>query len=295
MRLTACLLLFVTLAACNKEDGPSADPAVQATMDSMLRNAREGDIDMVVIYYRDLPEADRAKKFVPQLAPALLEGWDALANRAREQATHAGTLRARDKKPPMPHDDVVALLDELAPHAPELATRWSALKAELTAVEQAAFTAERDDKRPRVTVWAEDSQRAKPEQLFAVLVIDCIGEAFGKKWPDIKFLTAAERPSGPGVQVLAATEFDTYKSSSGETHRVTSGAAVKLVPHDLPEALAAALAEPIVALGTSHNPDTIRNDLGLDPTVDLINTGTDAAGAIRRQICANVERELAAR
>lgn len=295
MRLTACLLLLVTLAACNKEDGPSVDPAVQETMDSLLRNAREGDIDMVVIYYRDLPEADRAKKFAPQLAPALVEGWDALANRARELATHAGTLRARDRKPPMPHDDLVAFLDELAPLAPELATRWSALKAELTTVEQAAFTVERSDERPRVIVWAEDSERPKPEQIFAVLVLDCIGEAFGKKWPDVKFLTAAERPGGPGVQVLAATEFDTYKSRSGETHRVASGAAVKLVPHDLPEPLAAALAEPIVALGTSDNPDTIRNDLGFKPTVELINTGSDAAGAIRRQICANVERELAAR
>ena len=59
--------------------------------------------------------------------------------------------------------------------------------------------------------------------------------------------------------------------------------------------MAKAFTDPIVALATVDNPAEIKSDLGVTPTMEVTRAGMDAVKSTQMQLCANVERELAAR
>ncbi|MBA3453284.1 MAG: hypothetical protein H0T42_09355 [Deltaproteobacteria bacterium] len=292
-------VLTLGLVACRKDDY-AADVAQETKVSakSPLEELAESTEILGVEYgaarYEQLPRtADRAATVAKRIGPIMVAKWEEFATRARTHASAAGTRRARGTDDSSMMKSAPAMLDELAPLVPGVTSKWATLKAELAALEQKAFDAEKADTRPNVIVWTDIPDKPTKEQLFASVVITCVHDAMEKRWPAIKFVEAYKRPaSGSHVELVALTATDTYRSSTGEEVRVASGGGIRILPTQLPAAMAKVFAQPIVATAHSSNPDQIKSDLGVTPTLETTRVGMAAISTIREGICADVALQI---
>ncbi|HEY4178568.1 MAG TPA: hypothetical protein VGM90_17090 [Kofleriaceae bacterium] len=299
MKIRIALVLLALAAGCSKDEPkgpppPPPDPNAK-NYSSLYDRARDGDLGMMELYYSELPVAERAKTAAPQVAPAVIAKWDKIVDEAKRIARETGTDRARGKDNRLGLADDIKMLDELSAQAPELAAKWAPLKTELASLEQTAYTDEHDDKRPRVTLWTLATDRPSPNELLAIDVFECVQGALEKKWPAFKFVDEYHRVDGPSLELVALSREDEYRSTTGETMKMTAGGAIALRPHELAAPLDKAFAKDLVAQASVANPQEIKSDLNVRPTMEASKAGLHAIDATRGQLCAGVEKELAAR
>jgi hypothetical protein len=296
MNLAPWLAVLVLVGGCKKDEDEVpvtvAKTSEPSPFDEVVATATGTGLVYAAVKYMRLPEADRAKKLASRLGPPILAGWDDYASRAKTQATNRGKDRARGKKNRSMYDDMPPMLDEIAPLAPDVAKRWSVLKPELAALEQTAFDADTNDKRPRVVVWSEFHEPPTTEDLYAPEFLECVEAALAKRWPELKFVQEYRKPDGANVQLVVATSSDTYRSNTGQTMKMASGAGIRLVGTALPPTLAKVFARPLEAAGTSRNAGEIKSDLGATPALEASRAAMDAQRTIREEVCADVARQI---
>jgi hypothetical protein len=122
--------------------------------------------------------------------------------------------------------------------------------------------------------------------------LECVERALAARWPNVKFVQEYRRPEGPSIQIVITSTSDTYSSGTTKMH-MTSSAALRLEPSELPRSMAKRFVKPIVATGTSSNPDVIRSDVGATPALESARAGTSALEQIRAEVCAAAATQLA--
>jgi hypothetical protein len=296
MKLAPWLAVLALASGCKKDEEEAtvtvAKPSTPSPYDEVVTTANSSGLVFAAAEYMRLPATDRATKLASRLSRRIVAGWDEYAGRAKAHATTRGQDRARGKENRSMFDDMPSMLDEIAPLAPEVAKRWTTLKPELAALEQQAFDADSNDKRPRVVVWSEFHEPAAKEDLYAPEFLECVEAALSKRWPELKFVQEYRKPEGANVQLVVAAESDTYRSNTGQTIQMASGAGVRLVGTALPPKMAKVFAKPIEATGTSKNPTQIKSDLGVTPGLETSRAAMDAQSTIREAVCSDVARQI---
>ena len=296
MKLATWLAVLALASGCKKdEDEVSvvvAKPSAPSPFDGVVTTATGSGLVYAAAEYMRLPAADRAKQLASRLSGPIVAGWDEYAGRAKAHATTRGKDRARGKDNRSMFDAMPSMLDEIAPLAPEVAKRWTVLKPELAALEQQAFDADSNDKRPRVVVWSEFHEPPTQEDMFAPEFLDCVEVALAKRWPELKFVQEYREPQGANVKLTVATASDTYRSNTGQTMQMAAGAGIRLVGTKLPPRMAEVFAQPIEAAGISKNPGQVKSDLGVTPTLEASRAGMNAQRTIRDAVCSEMARQI---
>lgn len=280
--------------AQKREADAARREAAKTPVDRILESADVGVEYAAAAYARFKGEnPNLAKQLAPRLAPLVDKAWPSLAESLRKDATARGTERARGKTPDTIVGTLPGLLDDLAPHAPALAARWAPVKAELASLEQQGYEAERADTRPRVTVWTRATETPSTDEAMALSLMSCIETKLAARWPEIKFIRDFQRPAdGAHLQLVVKTASDSYRSTKGERTAMLAAAEATLVPSELPAAMAKVFAHELVATGTSRNPNEIKSDLGVTPTVETARAGMAAIEIIEAEVCGQIERQI---